>query len=81
MTAPSDNLDDLQSDIGNLAHLLAVLYTHTTEQDFVVNGHRNPVADQICALARIARDLSENLNETMNACHVKVIKDRKKAVS
>lgn len=75
MTAPSDDLNDLQSDIGNLAHLLAVLYGHTTEQEFVVDGVRSSVADQICALAMIARDLAENLNATMNACHDRVLAD------
>ncbi|MER8979283.1 hypothetical protein [Mesorhizobium sp. M0870] len=75
MSAPSDDLNDLQSDIGNLAHLLTVLYSQTTEQEFVVNGVRSSVADQICALAMIARDLGENLNATMDACHNKVLAD------
>ncbi|TPM59127.1 hypothetical protein FJ959_09665 [Mesorhizobium sp. B2-2-4] len=75
MTAPSEDLNDLQSDIGNLAHLLAVLYGQTTEQEFVVNGVRSSLADQICALAMIARDLAENLNAAIDACHNRVLAD------
>ncbi|MFK0688028.1 hypothetical protein ACFX5Q_07460 [Mesorhizobium sp. IMUNJ 23033] len=80
MSAPSNSLDDLQSDIGNLAHLLAVLYDQTTEQQFErADGSRNTHADEIHALAMIARDLAERLNASADACHHKVIADRKAA--
>ena len=76
MSAPSDDLNDLQSDIGNLALLLAVLYEQSTEQEFQKpDGTRNVFADQLSALAMIARDLAERLNETMDACHNKVVAD------
>jgi hypothetical protein len=71
MSAPSDDLNDLQSDIGNLAHLLAVLYDRSTEQEFVKpDGKRNVFADELCALVMIARDLAERLNEAADACIV-----------
>ncbi|MER9776812.1 hypothetical protein [Mesorhizobium sp. M0220] len=74
MTAPSDDLNDLQSDIGNLHHLLSVLYAQTTEQQFVhADGSRNTQADELSALAMIARDLAERMNEAADACLSKVL--------
>ncbi|MER9574930.1 hypothetical protein NKI78_04655 [Mesorhizobium sp. M0400] len=75
MTAPSNSLDDLQSDIGNLHHLLEVLYDQSTEQEFERDGKRVALADQICALAMIARDLAERMNEAADACLSKVLAD------
>ncbi|MER8531711.1 hypothetical protein NKH61_10505 [Mesorhizobium sp. M1005] len=75
MTAPSDDLNDLQSDIGNLHQLLEVLYEQTTEQEFVRDGKRTALADQICALAMIGRDLAERLNEAADACLSRVLAD------
>ncbi|RWK66094.1 hypothetical protein [Mesorhizobium sp.] len=77
MTAPSDDLSDLQSDIGNLHQLLEVLYDQTGEQEFQRDGKRIALADQIHALAMIARDLAERLNESVDACHTKVLADAK----
>jgi hypothetical protein len=78
MSAPSDDIDDLQYDIGNLAHLLAVLYDRSTEQEFVKqDGKRNVFADELCALAMIARDLAERLNEAADACIVADARGRK----
>ena len=56
---PSDDLDDLQSDIGNLHQVLEVLFDQTLEQEFERDGKRIALADQICALAMIARDLAD----------------------
>ncbi|MER9484734.1 hypothetical protein NKI50_01890 [Mesorhizobium sp. M0563] len=75
MTAPSDDLNDLQSDIGNLHHLLEVLYDQSTEQEFERDGKRNVLADQLCALAMIARDLAERMNEAASACLSKALAD------
>ncbi|RWO05711.1 MAG: hypothetical protein EOS07_24630 [Mesorhizobium sp.] len=75
MTAPSDDLDGLQFDIGNLHHLLEVLYEQTAEQEFMRDGKRIALADQIHALASIARDLAERLNETAGACIDKALAD------
>ncbi|PAP94542.1 hypothetical protein, partial [Mesorhizobium wenxiniae] len=77
MTAPSDDLNDLQSDIGNLHQLLEVLYDQTGEQEFQRDGKRIALADQIHALAMIARDLAERLNASADACHTKVMADAK----
>ncbi|RWK79623.1 MAG: hypothetical protein EOR51_11975 [Mesorhizobium sp.] len=79
MTAPSNSLDDLQSDIGNLHQLLEVLYDQTGEQEFQRDGKRIALADQIHALAMIARDLAERANEALEACHLKVLAERKEA--
>lgn len=76
MRAPSDNLDNLQSDIGTLAHLLAVIYDRSTEQEFAKpDGSRNTQADELSALAMIARDLAERVNASADACHTRVIAD------
>ncbi|RWQ66214.1 hypothetical protein [Mesorhizobium sp.] len=77
MNAPSNNLNDLQSDIGNLHQLLEVLYEQTTEQEFEREGKRVALADQICALTAIARDFTERMLEAVDACHDKVIADAK----
>ncbi|TIO42559.1 MAG: hypothetical protein E5X81_20805 [Mesorhizobium sp.] len=77
MSAPSNDLNDLQSDIGNLHHLLEVLYEQTTEQEFVRDGKRTALADQIHALAMIARDLAERLNDAAGACIDKAMADAK----
>ncbi|RWM76683.1 MAG: hypothetical protein EOR81_21765 [Mesorhizobium sp.] len=76
----ASSLSDLQSDIGNLHHLLEVLYDQTGEQEFQRDGKRIALADQIHALAMIARDLAERLNAAADACHTKVIADAKKAM-
>lgn len=77
MTALSDDLEDLRSNLGNLHHLLEVLYDQTTEQEFEREGKRVALADQICALTSIARDLTERLNEATDACIDKVMADAK----
>jgi hypothetical protein len=77
MTAPSDDLNDLQSDLGNLHQLLEVLFDKTTDQEFERDGKRIALADQICALAMIARDLAERMNEAADACLTKVHADAK----
>ncbi|RWQ41975.1 MAG: hypothetical protein EOS21_11485 [Mesorhizobium sp.] len=77
MTAPSDDLDDLQFHIGNLHHLLEVLYDQTGEQEFERDGKRIALADQIHALAMIARDLAERLNDAAGACIDKSMADAK----
>lgn len=64
----SDDLEDLQSDIGNLHHLLEVLYDQTLEQEFERDGKRLALADQICALTAIARDFTERMLEATDAC-------------
>jgi hypothetical protein len=79
MNAPSDSMGDLQCDIGNLHHLLSIMCQQVNEQEFVrPDGSRNTFADEICALAMIARDLAERLNEAAEACHSKVMADAKK---
>ncbi|MER8811952.1 hypothetical protein [Mesorhizobium sp. M0965] len=77
MTAPSDDLDDLQFDTGNLHHLLEVLYAQTMEREFERDGKRVALADQISALAMIARDLAERLNEAAGACIDNAMADAK----
>ncbi|MER8579256.1 hypothetical protein NKG95_10955 [Mesorhizobium sp. M1423] len=77
MTAPSDDLDDLQFDTGNLHHLPEVLYGQTMEQEFERDGKRVALADQISALAMIARDLAERLNEAAGACIDNAMADAK----
>lgn len=82
MITPSDDLNDLQSDIGNLHHLLSVLYAQTTEQQFVrADGSRNTQADEISALAMIARDLAESLTEAADACLSKVLAEAREGAS
>jgi hypothetical protein len=83
MSVPSNSLDNLQGDIGNLAVLLGVLCDRTNDQEFArPDGSRVILADEISALAHIARDLAERLNEAAEACHNKVVADAsaKKAV-
>ncbi|MER8562062.1 hypothetical protein [Mesorhizobium sp. M0578] len=75
MTVPSDDLNDLQSDIGNLHQLLEVLFDRTMEQEFERDGKRVALPDQICALAMIGRDLAERLNEAADACLSRVLAD------
>lgn len=77
--APSDSLDDLQGDIGNLHQLLSVMCQIINEnQEFVrPDGTRNVFADEICALAAISRDLAERLNEAAEACVVSALADAK----
>ncbi|MER8689384.1 hypothetical protein [Mesorhizobium sp. M1136] len=76
MTAPSDDLNDLQSDIGNLHQLLEVLFDRTMEeQEFERDGKRVALPDQICALAMIGRDLAERLNEAADAFLSRVLAD------
>lgn len=75
MSAPSDSLDDLQSDIGHVAVLIATI------QDLAINvamPENEAVAkgiQQVQSLLWIARDLSENLNVAAEACHQKVMRD------
>lgn len=71
-SALDDAVQDLQSDIGHLHHLLEVLSLRTEEQNFVnPNGSRNEVADQIHALAKIATEMTERMNVAVDACVVK----------
>lgn len=79
LSPPSDSLDDLQGDIGNLHQLLSVMCQLVNEhQEFVrPDGSRNAFADEICALAAISRDLAERLNEAAEACVDKALADAK----
>jgi hypothetical protein len=70
MTGPSDNLNDLEGDISNLATLVATIadIAGDTTTDSKVQD-----------LLWIARDLTERLVETASACHHKVMSERKAA--
>ena len=70
-----NTLDDLQSDIGHLHHLLEVLSLRTEDQTFWnAIGSRSEVADQIYALAKIATEMTARLNVAVDACVVKAMK-------
>lgn len=77
MRAPTDDLNDLQCDIGHLAHLMDVL------TNMVVELPRDPggktMADQATALSWIARDMAEMLVEEAALCHARVIADATEA--
>ncbi|TIQ86460.1 MAG: hypothetical protein E5X38_16045 [Mesorhizobium sp.] len=79
MKAPTDDLNDLQSDIGHLAHLMDVL------TNMVIELPRDPggrtMADQATALAWIARDMAEMLVEEAGLCHARVIAEMAEARS
>ncbi|BAV45833.1 Uncharacterized protein MLTONO_0930 [Mesorhizobium loti] len=82
MNGPSDNLNDLEGDIGLLAHLLEVLCEEANDQEFVrPDGTRITSADRLCALATIARDMGVRMVETAAACHQVVLDERRKAAS
>lgn len=72
MRQRSNDMDDLESDIGNLAALL-----EATAEDALEISNPDKYLQRVQALIFIARDLSECLVDTMAACHSKVIADRR----
>jgi hypothetical protein len=57
----SQTIDDLQSDIWHLYHLLDVLTCHMVGMPHVRDGKRDADMDQASALAWIARDVAHRL--------------------
>lgn len=55
----SYDLDDLQSDIGHLCHLLDALAAAMNELDYGEEGNRNFGLDRANAFVWIARDMAE----------------------
>ncbi|TPJ52691.1 hypothetical protein [Mesorhizobium sp. B2-6-4] len=68
MTGPSDNLNDFEGDIANLATLVNTIVDVAVETDTDANVQR---------LLWIARALAKQLTETAAACHHKVMSERK----
>jgi hypothetical protein len=53
---------DVAGDARNLSHLIDALVSSLHEADFVkADGSRNEALDRVSALARVARDLAEEL--------------------
>ncbi|RUV90269.1 hypothetical protein EOA60_21140 [Mesorhizobium sp. M1A.F.Ca.IN.020.06.1.1] len=75
MKAPTDDLNDLESDIGNLAHLMGVLTEILVEMPRVAPSA--PMLDRANALSWIARDMANQMVEAVALCHARVLADRR----
>lgn len=68
MTREAISLDTIQGDVTNLGHLLDELVSKINDLDFVKpNGSRDRELDRIAALAWIARDIADNVNDNFSA--------------
>jgi hypothetical protein len=74
MMPPTDNLNDLESDINHLAHLMDVIADILVELPREENSGRT-MLDKATALSWIARDMSLQLTEAVAMCHSRVIAD------
>ncbi|MGX5803372.1 hypothetical protein ACWGS9_19250 [Bradyrhizobium sp. Arg314] len=78
MTRPSNNLDDLQSDITHLSTLINII----TEKALDIcipdmsDETRSEVKD-VTGLLWIARDLAEQIAANAEACQCRIIEDRR----
>jgi hypothetical protein len=77
MRAPTDDLNDLESDIGHLAHLLDVLTTQLVEMPREAPPEH--LLNRANALSWIARDMAEQMVTAMALCHARVLAERKRA--
>jgi hypothetical protein len=73
MTGPSDDLNDLESDIRHVSTLLSATY------DIAIQTPMPEAMQTVQDLLWIARDLAEKLVATAEACHQKVLDERKAA--
>ncbi|MER9691960.1 hypothetical protein NKJ16_08480 [Mesorhizobium sp. M0179] len=74
MNAPSDSLDDLESDIRHVATLIRTTYDVAVETPMPENASIAHAMQQVQDLLWIARDLSSNLIAAADACHTKALK-------
>ena len=77
MTAPSDNLDDLQSDIGHVSVLMETICDIAIEIPMPDDDSIAKRLLQVQALLWIARDLSTHLGEAVEACQSKAMRERR----
>lgn len=80
MTAPSDNLNDLEGDIRHLSTLIEATFDVATGRPMPV-GEASETMQKVLHLLWIARDLAERLSETASACHQKVMDDERDRTS
>lgn len=73
MRAPTDNLNDLESDIGHLAHLMDILTGILVEMPREVAEVDQ--FEKATALSWIARDMADQMVEAIALCHRRVIAD------
>ncbi|TGS63030.1 hypothetical protein EN844_24690 [Mesorhizobium sp. M3A.F.Ca.ET.201.01.1.1] len=75
MRPPTDDLNDLESDIGHLAHLLDVLTDKLVEMPREATPAH--MLDQANALSWVARDMANQMVEAMALCHARVLAERR----
>ncbi|RWO68943.1 MAG: hypothetical protein EOS17_16740 [Mesorhizobium sp.] len=75
MTAPSDDLNDLQSDIRQVETLICVMHDVAIETPMPSDEGIAKAMQQVHDLLWIARDLAGNLVKAASACHEKVMAD------
>lgn len=80
MTHSSDSMDNLTSDIRHLSTLIGAI-TNTALNDISPALEPREVTERavndLCDLLWIARDMVEQITENSEACHAKVIADRR----
>lgn len=78
MSAPSDSLDDLESDIRHVSTLIRTTYDVAIETPMPADESIAAAMQQVHDLLWIARDLSGNLIDAAAACHSRVMTERRK---
>ncbi|ESX32881.1 hypothetical protein NKH47_17905 [Mesorhizobium sp. M1060] len=73
MKAPTDNLDDLQSDIAHLSEVMDIIVE--TLLDTPRFDGSNKLLDRSIALSWIARDMADMLRTEADLCHQRVLQE------